>query len=252
MNTRMIGALGMAATMTTGVLRDASAQSLIEIPRELVVREVTALAPVRERPAWVVGDVPDTVWMLVEEAVATDDEDRMKQMLIEAEELARTATVGHENNVGRRFALAVVLGMRADREGGRTKVHAASAMHDELQWVLDLEPDHARARFMMGRLHAGVRRMNRITRWLATNLLGGATLKEASWETAEQHFSFAEARAPEVPDHHLQLARLYDDTDRAGLALREVEHVLAMTAVSPMEIRARAEALQLQAELQDR
>ena len=210
-----------------------------------------AVAHQYEKPAWVVGDVPDTVLVLMEAAVASDDEDAMKAMLRDAEALARTATVGHEDNVGRRFALAAVLGMRADREGGRTKVHAASALYDELDVVLELDNEHASARHMMGRLHAGVRRMNRVTRWLATNLLGGSTLKQATWGEAERHLVFAEARAPTVPDHHLQLARLFYDTDRPELARTELEHVLALTATSPMEFEARAEAIELQTELLD-
>lgn len=220
---------------------------------EIVVPDVDITSrAIVERPAWVVGDVPDEVWMLVEQAVGAEDEDEMKRTLIEAEALARAATVGYEDNVGRRFALAAVLGMRADREGGRTKVKAASAMHDELLVVLELDPELAQARYMMGRLHAGVRRMNRVTRWLATNLLGGGTLKQASWEEAEEHLAFAEGRAPDVPDHHLQLARLFDDTDRPERAMEEVEHVLSLEATSPMELSARAEALRLQAELLDR
>ena len=219
----------------------------------LVAGEVAAQATEGQermaRPAWVVGDVPDTVWILMENAVASEDEDRMKRLLVEAEGHARDAVVGHDDNVGRRFALAAVLGMRADREGGRTKVRAAAALHEELQVVLELDPDHAQAHYMMGRLHAGVRRMNGITRWLATNLLGGATLKQASWEEAERHLSFAEDRAPEVPDHHLQLARVYRDTGRPELALPELDHVLDMQVTSPMEREARGEALQIQAEI---
>ncbi len=203
-----------------------------------------------ERPSWVVGDVPDTVWILMEAATAMTDEDDMKTMLVEAEGHARAATVDHEKDIGRRFALAAVLGLRADREGGRTKVRVASAFNDELNVVLKLDPDHPQARHMKGRLHAGVRRMGRVTRWLATNLLGGGTLKEATWEEAESNLSFAEERAPEVLDHHLQLARLYQDTHRLALAAVEIGHVLALEAVSPMELRTRDEALDLREDLQ--
>ncbi len=202
-----------------------------------------------EKPAWVVGDVPDTVWILVEMSVAHEDDDMSKAMLVEAERLARDAVVGNESNVGRRFALAAVLGMRTDVEGGRTKVGVASDLHAELGVVLKLDPQHTRARYMMGRLHAGVRRMGGVTRWLATNLLGGATLKQASWEEAERHLAFAEEHAPEVPDHHMQLARLYADTGRLDLAQLETRHVLAMSARSPLERAARAEAEELASEL---
>lgn len=229
-----------------------AAAALTILPASGVAQEATPTDRL-EKPAWVVGDVPDTVWILMERAVevGVEDEGRMKDLLREAEEHAREAAVGHEDNVGRRFALAAVLGMRADREGGRTKVKAASALYEELDVVLALDANHAQAHYMMGRLHAGVRRMNSVTRWIATNLLGGDTLKKASWEDAEHHLSFAVLQAPEVPDHHLQLARVYRDTGRPELAIPELEYVLAMDLDSPMEREARREAMEIHGQLTD-
>lgn len=205
-----------------------------------------------EKPAWVVADVPDTVWILIETAAGEEDDDRAKDLLADAERLARASLEGHERSVGRRFALAAALGMRADREGGGSKVRAASALYEELDTILGLDPEHARARYLMGRLHAGVRRMGTITRWVATNLLGGDVLGRASWEQAEAHLAFAEERAPEVPDHHLQLAHLYADTDRPDLAAREVAHVLTIQPTSPLERAAVEEARELWEELESR
>lgn len=230
-------------------LREVRPTMIPAVVESLGDEAVAAGEPRPERPAWVEGDVPDTVWVLVEMSVALGDEDESKATLKEAERLAREALVGNEDNVGRRFALAAVLGMRTDIEGGRTKVGVASDLHDELGALLQLDPKHTRARYMMGRLHAGVRRMGGVTRWLATNLLGGSTLKQASWEEAERHLTFAEEHAPEVPDHHLQLARLFLDTGRPNLAEREARHVLGMPARSPMERAARAEAEELASEL---
>jgi hypothetical protein len=204
--------------------------------------------PASAEAAWLVPGVPDTVRALVEASYAADSK-RAKELLKEAEVQARAAVAGHEDDVGRRFALAVVLGLRADREGGRTKVLAASALHEELQAILAIDPEHARARHMLGRLQAGVLRMSRVTRWIATNLLGVGELKKANWEEAERNLAFAEEHAPEVLDHHLQLANLYRDTGRPELALQEVSHVLALPAVSPMEEAVRAEALRLQERL---
>ena len=87
--------------------------------------------------------------------------------------------------------------------------------------------------------------MGRVTRWIATNLLGGGELKKATWKEAERNLVFAEQRDPDVPDHHMQLANLYRDTHRPELALREVDHVLVLSAVSPMEELVHAEALGL-------
>jgi tetratricopeptide (TPR) repeat protein len=201
------------------------------------------------RPAWVEPGVPDTVWVLAETAAAADTRDETKRILREAEAAARAALDGHEQDPGRHFALAAVLGMRAEVEGGRTKVSIASALYEELDLLLELDPGHARGRYMMGRLHAAVRRMNGVTRWLATKLLGGEVLEGASWDEAVRHLEYAESRAPEVPDHHVQLACVYRDIGRVDLALTELEHALAMEASSPMEQVARARALEVRAEI---
>lgn len=197
------------------------------------------------RPAWVVDGVPDAVWIAVEAAIAETNKGRAKALLKGAEVEARAAVAGYEGEVGRRFALAVVLGLRADREGGKTKVAIATELKKELEATLALDPEHGRARHMRGRLHAGVLRMSRFTRWLATSLLGGGELKKATWADAERDLVFAELQVPEVSDHHLQLARLYRDTKRPELALAEVEHVLAMPVQSAMERAVHAEALSL-------
>jgi hypothetical protein len=212
----------------------------------VVLVAFTQIAPaVPVRPAWVVAGVPDVVWMAVEGAIAETDKDRTKELLKGAEVQARNAVAGHEGDVGRRFALAVVLGLRAEREGGRTKVTIASDLKKELDATLALNPEHGRARHMRGRLTAGVLRMSRITRWFATSLLGGGELKKANWVDAERDLAFAELQVPEVSDHHLQLARLYRDTKRPQLALVEIEHVLTMPFQSAMEQVVHAEALSL-------
>ena len=97
-----------------------------------------------------------------------------------------------------------------------------------------------------------VRRMGGITRWIATNLLGGGALKQATWETAEENLSFAEQEAPEVSDHHFQLANLYADTDRVELALQEIEHVFQLSPVSPMDRAVWDDALEAKEKLQQR
>ena len=201
-----------------------------------------------ERPTWVVDGVPDSVWMLVEASWTSDDKDRRKGLLKQAETHARAASEGHADDVERRFALAVVLASRADIEGGRTRVHLAAEFHREVEVILELDPQHARARHLLGRLYAGVRRTNAITRWIATNLLGGGELKKATWQAAEEHLGFAEQQAPEVSGHHLQLAALYVDTDRLELALQELEHVFQLPVVSPIERFVWDEALEMKEE----
>ena len=151
-----------------------SAQETIPISaREtapISAQETVPISP-DKRPTWVVDGVPDSVWMLVEESWTTDDEDRKKEILERAETHARAAIEGHSDDAARRFAFVVVLASRADVEGGRTQVRTASKVHRELEAILEVDPQHARARHLLGRLYAGVRRSNWFTRWVATNLV---------------------------------------------------------------------------------
>jgi Tfp pilus assembly protein PilF len=82
-------------------------------------------------------------------------------------------------------------------------------------------------------------------------VLGGSALKSATWEAAEENLAYAEAQAPHVPDHHLQLALLYRDTDRPELAAEEIRHVMALQAYTALDVAVQAEASRLWAELQD-
>lgn len=152
-----------------------------------------------------------------------------------ADTVARQAVDEKPGSVQRRYALAVVLGLEADREGGRAKVRAAAAMYDQLKAILAMDPEHVGAHHLMGRLEAGVMRMNRVTRWLATHLLGGSVLKGASWSGAEQNLAYAAEKAPTVPDYGYELAKLYEDTGRPGMALEEAQRVLAMDPSAAME-----------------
>src|SRR5688572_22043551 len=112
------------------------------------------------RPAWVGDGVSDTVWVLIEAALAESDKNRTKTMLKEAEAEARSSIVGREGEAGHRFALAVVLGLRTEREGGKTKIAIASDLKKELDVTLAIDPAHARARHLRGRLNAAVLRMS--------------------------------------------------------------------------------------------
>ena len=78
------------------------------------------------RPAWVGDGVSDTVWVLIEAALAESDKNRTKTILKEAEAKLAPPSRSREGEAGHRFALAVILGLRTEREGGKTKIAIAS------------------------------------------------------------------------------------------------------------------------------
>jgi regulator of sirC expression with transglutaminase-like and TPR domain len=74
-----------------------------------------------------------------------------------------------------------------------------------------------------------------LKRWVATRILGGKVLSEASWETAESFLAAAARLQPEIATHHYELGTLYLDTDRPELALAAFERVLACPPVHPAD-----------------
>jgi len=158
---------------------------------------------------------------------------------------AATVLSGDPDNLEARYLLASVLGARSEVASGRAKIEWAGAMDGEVRLILEQDPSHPGAQHLLGRLHAGVRRLNRIKRFIARTLFGGAVLAGASWESAQLHLEAAEAGAPCLPDHHYELARLYHDLGMEADAYREIRHTLEVASGRPEfdAVRSRAMAL---------
>jgi len=164
---------------------------------------------------------------------------------------ARAAADAAPDDVEAAYRLAVILGALTDVSDGRDKVNLADEVHARVTAILSLDPDHAGAHHILGRLHAAVMRMGRLQRFLARNLIGGAALRSASWEAARRHLEAAESGDPCIPDHHFQLARLYADRDMPDAARVELEHVRALTENADLRwARVRSDAVLLEHELQ--
>jgi len=171
----------------------------------------------------------DPVLTDIATTLSIDDDGTAKHALIEAENELRSAALVSPDDVRAQYRLAIVLGARALREGGRTQVGVAKELSLQAQRVLDLEPAHAGGHYLLGYLHASVRRLGWFTRLLATTLLGGGALKRASWEEAQRHLEAAEETDPCEPDYHYELARLYHDRDQRESAECELSHVFELT-----------------------
>lgn len=115
------------------------------------------------------------------------------------------------------YWLAASLGLLADQEGGRTKITLAREAYGVALHVLELEPDHGGAHHIVGRLHAGARRLSWVTRMVARGLGLGEVLNEASWASAENHMRIAVREAPDPLVHTFELARLLVETGAAPL-----------------------------------
>ena len=128
--------------------------------------------------------------------------------LVRAEEVARAAVAIDSTHADARYWLAASLGLRADVAGGRDKISLAREAYRHATRTLELDSLHAGANHIVGRLHAGARRLSWLNRLIARTLGLGEILGEASWESAERHMRIAAERAPGELVHLHDLGRL--------------------------------------------
>lgn len=145
------------------------------------------------------------------------------------------------------YWLAASLGLLADQQGGRTKISLAREAHGCATYTLRLDPRHGGAHHIVGRLHAGAKRLGWATRMIARGLGLGAVLNEASWESAEAHLRTAIEEDPDPLVHTFELARLLleraPSSDEGRELLRWIGEQPARHALDAVFIQ-RAKALQ--------
>jgi len=174
------------------------------------------------------GPRHDPVVVAVREVLALDDLAEARARLLTWEDTLRRAARSRPDDPGAQFRLGVALGARAEVEGGLTRVRVAKELESQLDVLLALEPAHPGALHLRGRLHAAVLRLDGVTRFLATRIMGAGELGQASWEEARANMEAAEETDPCMPEHHYELARLYAELGNASGAAREIGHVLAL------------------------
>lgn len=158
------------------------------------------------------------------------------------------AVVGESDAEGQ-FALAAVRGTEATLEGGKSQVRAAEAAFRHSRRVLELEPGHPGAAYVLGRLNAGVMRTSRLTRWLASRLMGGDALGDASWEEAQRLLEMAVEASPCDPEYRYELGRVYADRGRIDEAIHHLDAAVKSPERGPRARVARDEARALRERL---
>lgn len=133
------------------------------------------------------------------------------------------------------FWSAASKGRLALHHGPRTSSALAQEVWDLANRLLELEPDHAGAHNILGKLNQEVMSLSGWQRFLGKVLLRSEPLQEATWEKALDHHTRAVAAEPDGVLFHLDLGRtlqLMGEEERA----REVFRTgLALPAVYPVD-----------------
>jgi tetratricopeptide (TPR) repeat protein len=152
-----------------------------------------------------------------------------------AEAFARDAVdVDPDGTMGHHF-VAVTVGQRALSEGIRTRVAMAEEVRQQAEVVLALDSTYAAAYHVLGRWHAEVKRLGRVSGFVARRIFGGDQFGDASWEEAERLMRQAIELDPQASMHHLELARILIDTDRPDEARAELRLVLDLPVREPID-----------------
>jgi len=175
------------------------------------------------------GSVPvegvDFVEQLAESLLLPTSHERLDRVR-EIETEIRSLLTADPGDPGLRWAAISAMALQVDEESAAGKISITRRIRSEVDILAEVAPDHPGYHHAMGRLHAGVLRINGVLRWLATRLVSDDTLRNASWEEAERHFREAVAREPDAPHHRMELGILL--MERGQVEEAEVEFGLVL------------------------
>ncbi|MCG6986749.1 MAG: tetratricopeptide repeat protein [Gemmatimonadetes bacterium] len=163
----------------------------------------------------------------------TGDRSEARSILVRLQDSLSALTPARPTDVALQFDLALVMGARTEVEGGRDKLRTAEDLLGQVKHVLEVDPSHPGAQYLLGRLNAAVMRMSPISRFVATHLLGASALSGASWAEARRLLESAAEGAPCSPDAQYELARLYTDRGEPTLAMARLQRLLLLRANDP-------------------
>jgi hypothetical protein len=190
------------------------------------------------------GALANAPALLAQAWQATQNPARLAQFE-EVQRLAEAEIARNPRNLEARWWRVAALGHRIDHESPRQKVILAGAVNEEARAMLAVDPSHPGAHHALGRLNAGILRLNRVLRFFALRIFGQGELDQASWEVAEGHMRLAQEAVPCALLHRFELARILADQGRAREARAELQTLLALPDRIPHDpvIREQAQTL---------
>jgi len=194
------------------------------------------------------GDRFDVLWRAAREAVVlgilSPTWEQQIRWYREAEAYARRAVALRPRDPTALYWLGAALGRRALQVGPRETVSTAREVHRIATRLLRLDPDHAGAHHLLGKLNAEVMHLPTVKRLLA-KILAGSDIRRTSWEQAEEHLRRAVELDPEMILYHLDLGGMYVWRGRWAEARRELEAAVSLQPRHPPDplFQRRARAL---------
>lgn len=162
-----------------------------------------------------------------------------------AERYARQAVAANPEGADGRFVLAAAIGRASLTKSRREQVERAGEIRTEALRALGLDPEHAGALHVLGRWHAEIQRLSGLQKFFARTFLGADVFGDASWSEAERLLGEAVRIAPARIFHRLDLAEVLIDRGKWDAAAAQLDTIVALPLVEPMDRSYRREAERL-------
>ena len=172
----------------------------------------------------------EALWKASRSAVDLAEFDTDKEHRIglykKASAYARRAVAIHPDSANPHFFLARALGREALTYGPGTRVKYAKEVRTEALAALAIDSTNPGALHVMGAWNAEICRLSGFSRFMAKNFLGGGIFSQASWPNAIDYMQKSVKYDPNRIVHHLDLAKIYQDTGDKAKARTEYEFVV--------------------------
>ncbi len=140
---------------------------------------------------------------LVAAALVQSEEEEREALLRQADSLAELRIMAHPADADALYWTAVTAGLLAETAGTREKIRLGTRSMEFAEAALAADSTHGGAHHVLGRIHAGVKRLGWFTRLIGGRLGMGPLLEAASWGDAEFHLRRARTLEPETPPSSL-------------------------------------------------
>jgi len=174
--------------------------------------------------------------------LAKDHPETRDRHIDRAVELGRGFVASSPDDPDAHYWLAVSLGLDTEYSGALAKLTTGKECYEATARTLELDPDHAGAHELLGRIHAGVMRLPWLVRKLGASLGMNDALGQASWETAESHLRRAAELDRDAIAPRLALGKLLDELDRPDQALDWFEEARRIEPANDLDRAMVAEA----------
>jgi tetratricopeptide (TPR) repeat protein len=155
----------------------------------------------------------------------------------------------HPDGVEGRYWRGAVTGRRALNAVAEYGAELAQQAYEDARAILSLQPDHAGAHNILGRIFFEIMSMSRIERFIGRTFVRTDALRASSWEESELHLEAATAASPDRVLFQHNLAELYRKRGREEEARAAYMRVTHMLAVHPSDAALQEDASRVLEEL---